>query len=56
MEFLRGLTPGWKLASSLAVVTMAIFAVLVAARFQFRVEQGVYSFSFGRPLAGWQFR
>jgi hypothetical protein len=50
MEFLRGLTPGWKLASGLAVATVAIFVVLVAARFQFRGEQGVYSFSFGRPL------
>ena len=29
---------------------MVILAVLVAARFQFRVEQGIYSFSFGRPL------
>lgn len=50
MEFLRGLTPGWKLAFSLAVVTVAVFAILMAARFQFRAEQGVYSFSFGRPL------
>jgi len=50
MGFLRGVTPGWKLASSLAIGTMAILAVLVAARFQFRAEQGVYSFSFGRPL------
>jgi len=49
-EFLRGLTPGWKLASSLAVVTVAVFAILMAARFQFRAEQGIYSFSFGRPL------
>ena len=50
MEFLRGLTPGWKLASSLAVVTVVVFAALVATRVQFRVEQGIYSFSFGRPL------
>ncbi|HEU0007097.1 MAG TPA: zf-HC2 domain-containing protein [Terriglobia bacterium] len=50
MEFLRGLTPGWKLASSLAVGTVAAFVLLVAARFQFRAEQGIYSFSFGRPL------
>ena len=49
MGLLRGLTPG-KLASSLAIATVAVFAVLVAARFQFRAEQGVYSFSFGRPL------
>ena len=48
--FLRGFTPGWKLASSLAVGTLVILAVLVAARFQFRAEQGIYSFSFGRPL------
>src|SRR5262245_17280811 len=44
MEFLRGLTPGWKMASSLAVVTMTILAVVVATRFQFRAEKGVYSF------------
>jgi len=51
MEFLRGLTPAWRLASSLAAVgTVAVFVVLVAARFQFRAEQGIYSFSFGRPL------
>ena len=48
--FLRGFTPGWKLASSLVVGTLVILAVLVAARFQFRAEQGIYSFSFGRPL------
>ena len=50
MEFLRGLTPVWKLASSLAVGTVAVFVVLVAARFQFRADAGIYSFSFGRPL------
>ena len=50
MRFLPGVTPAWKLASSLAIGTMVIVAVLVAARFQFRAEQGVYSFSFGRPL------
>jgi hypothetical protein len=50
IQFLRGLTPSWKLASSLAVVTVALFAGLLAARVQFRVEQGVYSFSFGRAL------
>jgi putative zinc finger protein len=50
IEFLRGLTPGWKWTSSLAVGTFAILVVLVAARFQFWVEQGVYSFSFGNAL------
>jgi hypothetical protein len=50
MGFLRGLTPGWKLASSFVLGTMAVVAVLMAARFQFRVDQGIYSFSFGRPL------
>jgi hypothetical protein len=50
MEFLHGLAPGWKLAASLAVGMVAVFVALVAARFQFRSEQGVYSFSLGRPL------
>jgi hypothetical protein len=50
MEFWRGLAPGWKVASSVAVLTVAIFAGLMASRVQFRVEQGVYTFSFGRPL------
>ena len=50
MQFLRGLTPGWKLAASFAAMTLAIVAILGAARVQFRAEQGVYSFSFGRPL------
>jgi hypothetical protein len=49
-EFWRGLAPGWKLACSLAVLTVAIFALLMTARFQFRADAGVYSFSFGRPL------
>lgn len=49
--FYQRLAPGWKLACTLAVLTLAIFAVLVAARFQFRVDAGVYSFSFGRPLS-----
>jgi len=48
--FFLGLSPGWRLAGSLAVVTVAIFVVLVAARFQFQAEQGIYSFSFGRTL------
>ena len=50
VEFLRGWAPGWKLATSLAVLTIVVFAGLIAARVQFRVEQGVYTFSFGRPL------
>ena len=50
MEFLRGLTPNWKLAASLVVGVVTVFVALVAVRFQFRSEQGVYSFSFGRPL------
>jgi hypothetical protein len=50
MEFLRGLAPGWKVAASVAVLTMAVFAGLMAARLQFRAEQGVYTFSFGHPL------
>ena len=50
MEFLRGLAPGWKVAASVAVLTLAVFAGLMAARLQFRVEQGVYTFSFGHPL------
>jgi len=49
-EFLRGLAAGWKAAASVAVLTMAVFAGLMAARLQFRAEQGVYTFSFGRPL------
>jgi hypothetical protein len=49
-EFIRGLAPRWKLASSLAVVTLVLFAGLLAARVQFRFERGVYSFSFGRAL------
>ena len=52
MEFLRGLTPGWKLASSLAIGTMVIFAVLVAARFQFRAEQGILFLQFWPPSPG----
>lgn len=50
MEFFRGLAPGWKVAASVAVLTVVVFACLVLARVQFRVEQGVYTFSFGRPL------
>jgi hypothetical protein len=50
MEFLRGLAPGWKVAASVAILAVAVFAGLVAARVQFRVEQGIYTFSFGRPL------
>jgi hypothetical protein len=50
MEFLQGLAPSWKVAASVAVLTMVVFAGLIAARLQLRVEQGVYTFSFGRPL------
>ena len=50
MEFLRGLAPSWKVAASVAVLTMVVFAGLIAVRLQLRVEQGVYTFSFGRPL------
>ena len=50
MEFLRGLALGWKVAASVAVLTWAVFAGLMAARLQFRVEQGVYTLSFGRPF------
>lgn len=47
VEFLRGLAPGWKVASSVAILAVVL---LVATRLQFRVDQGVYTFSFGRPL------
>jgi hypothetical protein len=50
IEFLRGLAPGWKLAGSIVVATMAVVVGLMAARVQIRVEQGIYTFSFGRPL------
>ena len=47
VEFLRGLAPGWKVASSVAILAVVL---LVATRLQFRVDHGVYTFSFGRPL------
>jgi hypothetical protein len=50
MEFLRGLAPGWKVAASVVVLMVAVLAGLVASRVQFRVEQGVYTLSLGRPL------
>jgi hypothetical protein len=50
MELFRRLASGWKVAASVAVLTVVVFACLVVARVQFRVEQGVYTFSFGRPL------
>ncbi|MCI0353162.1 MAG: hypothetical protein L0Z53_27400, partial [Acidobacteriales bacterium] len=34
-----------------AALAVVLFAVLVAFRFQFRAEGGIYSFSFGRPLS-----
>src|SRR5262245_15622636 len=49
-EFMRGLTPGWKLASALATITLTILVVGVASRVQFRAKAGIYSFSFGPPL------
>jgi putative zinc finger protein len=50
VEFLRGLAPGWKVASSVAILAVVLFGGLVATRLQFRVDQGVYTFTFGRPL------
>ena len=49
-QFWQGLAPGWKVAASVAVLTLAVYAGLMASQLQFRVEQGVYTFSFGRPL------
>jgi hypothetical protein len=50
MVFLRGLAPSWKVAASMAILAIAVFGGLVAARLQFRAEHGVYTFSFGHPL------
>jgi len=50
MDLLRGLAPGWKVASSVALLTMAVFAGLMATQLQLRVDHGVYTFSFGRAL------
>jgi len=47
-EFVRGLTPGWKLAWAFATITLTI--LVVASRVQFRAQAGIYTFSFGRPL------
>jgi len=50
VNFLRGLALVWKLVGGFATLAIAVFVVLGAARFQFRAEAGVYSFSFGRHL------
>jgi hypothetical protein len=44
------LAPGWKLAGSLALLVLTMVVSLTTARFQFRADRGIYSFSFGRPL------
>src|SRR5262245_51187377 len=49
-EFMRGLTPGWRLASALATIALTILVVGAASRVQFRAQAGIYSLSFGRPL------
>lgn len=40
----------WKVAFGAATLVFALLVGLLASRFQFRADGGVYSFSFGRPL------
>lgn len=50
LSFLQGLAPGWKLASGFAALFVVALAGLAVSRFQFQAQNGVYSFSFGKPL------
>ena len=51
MEFLRGLAPGWKVAASVAVLTVVVFAGLVAARRSIPGGAGSLYLQFWPPLA-----
>jgi hypothetical protein len=50
LGFFRNLAPGWRLTSALAGLAVGVLIGLTLSRFQFQVDDGVYSFSFGRSL------
>ena len=56
MEFLRGLAPGWKLAASVAVLTMAVFAGLDGGAASIPSGAGSLYLQFWPPSCHRQFR
>jgi hypothetical protein len=49
-DFFCVLEPGWKLLFGGGLVGVFLLLALFLTRFQFRVENGVYSLSFGQPV------
>ena len=49
-DFFRVLRPGWKLAFGSGLVCIMLLFTLFLTKFQFRVENGIYSLSFGKSL------
>lgn len=49
-DFLWALEPGWKLVFGGGVVCVFLLLLLFLTRFQFKVENGVYSLSFGKAV------
>ncbi len=50
LDFLQGWAAKGKLVSAFATLFVVVLAGLAVSKFQFRAENGVYSFSFGKAL------